>query len=444
MRPLSSFGKVCAITGMLVAGSFNTLNLKFEFLTCVPSTTAPEGADGCPPGQRHYNKPWMNTWMMFWAELSMLPVYEVGRCMSDRQRMKLGKKPRARDTTSPFIFAIPGLCDVMCSGLGAVGLMFIPAAVWQMMRGSQVVFTSLFTVVFLKKHLLPYHWVALLITSSGLACVGYAATADDSKPDNGGQHGSNTKALFGICIVLLAQCTGAFQTVFEEHLMHGHKVPAKKTVGLEGLWGVIFQGLLLIAFMYIPGSDNGVIEALPESIVMYTSWPGCSPLIVLTVTYMISIASYNLFGLNITNSISAVTRCLVDSCRTLSVWLVSLILFYSGNEHYGEPWKPHSWLQLVGFIFLVVGTLVYNSVLRLPGFNYRQPEELFPPTAVWSPKLTQYKGIDDYQMSPPCSPVSPGSPVSPTTPALSTPMLRAWEEQGDSTTDGIVMQVETH
>merc|ERR1712070_1278772 len=131
--------------------------------------------------------------------------------------------------------------------------------------------------------------------------------------------------------------------------------------------------------MGAPGVDHGHIEYMPESVTMYQ---GSFPIDMFTLKYMTSIALYNLCGLSVTKSISAITRCLVDSCRTMVVWIISLAFFYGFNGQfraYGSPWTEHSWLQACGFMLLVIGTLIYNAVLKIPGLRYNQVMEDEPP-----------------------------------------------------------------
>jgi hypothetical protein len=53
-----------------------------------------------------------------------------------------------------------------------------------------------------------------------------------------------------------------------------------------------------------------------------------------------------------------------------------MLIAYAGHAWFGEPWCRWSWLELSGFIVLIVGTLVYNTVLKLPGFTYPGPENM--------------------------------------------------------------------
>ena len=84
-------------------------------------------------------------------------------------------------------------------------------------------------------------------------------------------------------------------------------------------------------------------------------------------------AVYNVAGMLVTDSLGAVTRTVLETMRTLFVWVLNLLLFYAGSQGgkhgrpsaaaIGEPWTSHSWLQAVGFAVLVAGTLVYGELL---------------------------------------------------------------------------------
>ena len=51
--------------------------------------------------------------------------------------------------------------------------------------------------------------------------------------------------------------------------------------------------------------------------------------------------------------------------RTALIWVFFLI--YRGKGH--EEFK---WLELIGFILLVCGTLVYNEIVQIPFFGFNQ------------------------------------------------------------------------
>jgi len=53
---------------------------------------------------------------------------------------------------------------------------------------------------------------------------------------------------------------------------------------------------------------------------------------------------------------SATTRMVLDSVRTIFIWLFSLAVF----------WQQFQYLTLVGFIVLIIGMMLYNDILFMP------------------------------------------------------------------------------
>ena len=68
---------------------------------------------------------------------------------------------------------------------------------------------------------------------------------------------------------------------------------------------------------------------------------------------MVSIAFFNFAGISVTKEMSATTRMVLDSVRTLVIWGVSL----------GIGWQVFHFLQLIGFFVLVVGMCIYNDLI---------------------------------------------------------------------------------
>ncbi len=56
----------------------------------------------------------------------------------------------------------------------------------------------------------------------------------------------------------------------------------------------------------------------------------------------------------------------IDASRTICVWVVDLILWYSTKGFVGEAWDKYSWIQVIGFVVLFLGTLIYNGVIKIP------------------------------------------------------------------------------
>eukprot|EP01092_Planopodium_desertum_P017078 TRINITY_DN989_c0_g1_i1.p1 TRINITY_DN989_c0_g1~~TRINITY_DN989_c0_g1_i1.p1 ORF type:complete len:170 (-),score=12.11 TRINITY_DN989_c0_g1_i1:65-541(-) len=89
-------------------------------------------------------------------------------------------------------------------------------------------------------------------------------------------------------------------------------------------------------------------------------------LLAMAITYFISVAFYNFFGLSVTKALTTVHRTIVDALSLIVIWMISLLLYYTVEKDYGQPWNNFSYLQLGGFGILVLGTVVYNGLLKLP------------------------------------------------------------------------------
>jgi len=275
------------------------------------------------------------------------------------------------------MLAIPALCDLVGSGLAAVGYVYLDSALWQMLRSSIIIFSAILSVILLKRRLQPFHWVATAIVFSGLVLGWLAsvldareAAAKDNKP---GKTVSPSEMLMGIALVVGAQLCSAFQMVFEEKLLvGGPPTSAKKVVGVEGVWGCLVMLVVLIVMSLLPGKDHGRFESAAAGLYMIERSPR---LLTLVPTFMCSIALYNLVGITVGKRMSAVVRCLVDASRTVVVWGLSLVMFYYVSEELGDGWKTYTWLTMIGFVVLVCGTLLYNDVLPAPACLRHQEDK---------------------------------------------------------------------
>ena len=88
-------------------------------------------------------------------------------------------------------------------------------------------------------------------------------------------------------------------------------------------------------------------------------------LIMYSAFIIVSIACFNATGVAITKYATAAQRSTVDTSRTLLIWIFSLAL----------GWESFLGLELLGFVLLVLGTLIYNEIYVVPigfmSFNTR-------------------------------------------------------------------------
>lgn len=219
-----------------------------------------------------------------------------------------------------------------------------------MFRGSVIIFVALLSVGFLERQLGPREWTGILAVIIGLSIVGAADFMTSSDHSQ-----SRNNVITGDLLIITAQVITAIQMVYEERYVAGMDIPALQAVGYEGVFGFTTLGLLLVPMYFIKvgapfnNNANGSLEDLPDALVQIgNNWQ----LVMAISGTVVSIAFFNFAGISVTKEISATSRMVLDSVRTLVIWAISLLL----------SWQQFQWLQLVGFAALLFGMCLYNDV----------------------------------------------------------------------------------
>jgi len=214
-----------------------------------------------------------------------------------------------------------------------------------------------------------YHWIGMLLVLIGTALVGLASVIEPQNDDTA------PHPLWGAIIIVSATVVTAVQMVIEEKLLNQYNVTPLFAVGCEGLWGFLTLSVLLVPFYFLPGLEGD--PRLENSVDAFYQLKNSAVLKVAMLGNIVSIAFFNYLGVTITKNLSATTRMVLDSIRTLVIWATSLAI----------GWQKFFWVQPIGFLLMVLGTFVYNVVLRVPGLDYRQfAEEQEKPFLVNSTK----------------------------------------------------------
>ena len=288
---------------------------------------------------------------------------------------------------SVLLLALPASCDITATTLMNVGLLFVAASIYQMTRGALVLFVGLFSVIFLRRKLYLFHWIALVIVVLGVAIVGLAgaiapnpqalpepksfvkvttlmlrAVSENVKTTV--QTPEALQTVLGVLMIAGAQIFTATQFVVEEWILEKYAIEPLKMVGWEGLFGFIITFIgMIILHLGIGSTERGkygyfdAVEGWRE-ITQYKN------IAISSILIMLSIGGFNFFGLSVTRTVSATSRSTIDTSRTLFIWIVSLALH----------WETFKWLQIIGFVLLVHGTFLFNDIVRLPFRRLRQPE----------------------------------------------------------------------
>lgn len=329
----------------VVTGSFNTLSVKYADRQVVL------GEDG---QLRHFNHPFMQSAFMFLGEALCFVAFKIlyyyysrrGDGSVDNNALTKGSR-----IFNPLLLLVPALCDMFATSIMYIGLNMTYASSFQMLRGSVIVFTGMFSIGFLNRKLGAREWTGIAFVITGLAFVGASdiLTMEDSDM-------STNSVITGDLLIIFAQVITAVQMVVEEKYVGEQDIPALQAIGWEGIFGFIGISIAMIPLNYItalpPFADNsrGTLEASEEALVEIGS---NGNLLIAVIGIAFSIAFFNFAGISVTKEMSATTRMILDSIRTIVIWAFSLAF----------RWQSFHYMQLIGFTILLIGMACYNNIV---------------------------------------------------------------------------------
>ena len=123
---------------------------------------------------------------------------------------------------------------------------------------------------------------------------------------------------------------------------------------------------LLIFFQFIPCYNSKISRygVLEDTIHAFYEFGQNNLLWIFAILLIFWTALFNIFNVAVTKFASAAQRSTVDASRTALIW--AFFIFYQGEGH-----ERFIWLELIGFLLLIFGTLMHTEIIVFPclGFN---------------------------------------------------------------------------
>lgn len=360
------------VFGTIICGCLNSLFTKYQDNQCVKYCDDPDESK-----HQNFEQPALQTLQMFVGEMLCFIVYQLMYRSSifqrgDRNKLIDGEgvEPLNLPLNKSLKLSIPAICDLTATTLLNVGLIYIPVSVYQMLRGAIVLSVALLSVIFLKKRITKLEWISLSIVTLGIALVGFSGSNSDSNKE--GDKGA--LVVLGVFLVIIATLCQAVQFVVEEHILMKQPTVPLQLVYYEGFYGAIIIVIIMIVMNFIEGIrlPSNEFNELPFNLHEgFSQMFHSTPVLIGSILTMLSIACFNYFGISLTFYSSATARSTIDSCRTLLVWILAMVM----------GWESFSFLQFIGFSFLVFGTLCFNQVFTPELWNW-VPSSLKTPIAL--------------------------------------------------------------
>jgi hypothetical protein len=258
-----------------------------------------------------------------------------------------------------LLFGIPAILFLVAACFMFIGLALSAASVYQMARASLSIFVAIYSVVFLKQKIFRHQVTGIVMLFIGLIIVGTSHIVHQSA--------SSDDPIWGGIILIISQVIAAAVLVVEEYLLRIINVEPLHATGVEGMCGFVYTLILLPVLYVIPcNSDtvcsNGRVE---DSILAIEQLMSDGWLLLLWISFMVTIAMLYWTGIYTTKYASALARSTYETSRSIAVWMFSIII----------GWEAFEYLQLLGFMVMTLGLLLFNEIIVFPYFGFREAVE---------------------------------------------------------------------
>jgi len=228
-----------------------------------------------------------------------------------------------------------------------------------MLRGGVIVFTCLFSKIFLKRQVYRHHMVGVCLLVVGFVLVGVASVVTSGTGAGSVGVGGT---IAGIVMVLISLVIQAAMFVLEETIVSKNQIDPQRMVGLEGVFGMIFIFMWIMIFSYVPCPSSDMCDmyaGLEDLISGVNQIFSDGILLMWCCVTILSIMLFNVNGLILTQNVSSVFRAFWDATRTILVWVSSLAFGIDQFDIRGF------FFQIAGFACLLLGNFIYNEILVL-------------------------------------------------------------------------------
>ncbi|PNW72536.1 hypothetical protein CHLRE_16g689423v5 [Chlamydomonas reinhardtii] len=317
-----AIGKSVSVSGLLVFGTTTSLLAKIVYeLKSV-------GKDG---EEKYFRKPWAMTTLMFLGMSFCLPLAYYQERQARKARRESGVEDPLLEAGSESgggskrsalrevaLLALPTAFDLVATVLMNVGLLYVTASVYQMMRGAEMLFAAAFAITFLGRRLNRFHAMGIVCCVVGISLVG---TSSILSGEGSRTHVVSTQQmLMGMGLIITSQAVQAAQLTFEDFFMADLNIPGVKIVGFEGVIGAAATlGLLMPIAYFLPGPEGeGIHEDMADTWAMIRNSRALQAVLLVDAAALLL---YNVAGMAVTGHLGAVFRTVLETMRTLFVWL---------------------------------------------------------------------------------------------------------------------------
>jgi hypothetical protein len=223
-----------------------------------------------------------------------------------------------------------------------------------------------------KRKIHMYQWTGVILALIGSALAGLSAILNNSSST--ASTTTTSMIVIGISLVIAGEFVRSLMVTIQEMFMKKGLADPVFLMSLQGIYGGFFIFIaMVVAWKVISGSDmDGSFESLAVTFQMASQ--SKSVIVMLSIVPIFSVVGF-ICSAFVSKLLSAVHNAMASVLMTAFVWMFELIVHYGMDTLLGSKWGQYSALQLVGFVFVVAGILVYGPVVKLSKIFYYPPAE---------------------------------------------------------------------
>ena len=318
---------------------------------------------------------WFLNVLMFLSEMLAIPLYYIIACLkkkcqknSEEQKEIYKSLPEKKIT---FLLFIPSILDTIATLISNIGLFYLPGGLYTMLKGLTIIIvTFLLSKYILKNKHTWDHYIAIPTAFIGFIFSGLSAFYGviGSKSNKNGEE----NILIGIPAVVISMVFQSAQFSFEENYMRKYCIHPFLCIGIEGLFGFIFNLILCIIFYFkklseepkeffkkLCTKDDGNDWRVENIIFAFQQINENEVITIFIIVFFICIFPNNLFGITINKYGGALNRSFIENLRSFLVWLYFLCV---DSEELHENFN---YLRLLGMIFILASILIYIGLFKI-------------------------------------------------------------------------------
>lgn len=263
---------------------------------------------------------------------------------------------------------LPSLFYVACATCAAFAVAFGSTSLMECLTASSVIFQPIWQFLLLRKRLNCSQTLSLSMAFIGLVIATSSAFFLNSEP---GEY-----PVVGVFLMITAQLLASLQYVMEEKYMNQRKYPPSLALGVEGILGFIMTVILLLVLQKITVGEKSFFGYAENTRDSFVQMKNSTRLKWLILAYMVCTFCFMFSGINTTKRFSSIHRVLLVASKAVLVWVVQLVMHPITHGEEGEIWTKYSFMQLGGFIVLIIGDILFHFFsLRKMHISSLQPSQ---------------------------------------------------------------------